>query len=578
MIRKLRLQTILTVLLVLLLVFTVTVISTTSNHAFSNAIVEQRAVSRIDVLEQVSGRMSEVQRVMVTLSNLCFQTLQLVDWPPVSGELTAAMEQELTRVDITSRIIGESSGFPIWYEIAMVNGYTFSSNPQSTPTSYREHASQLWFQDLDPTGQTISWHGQTLASDKHFVILATRLIVDPHTGEPLGLCLVQVAESALSDTYMSTMLSASHSSIYMVDNRGRVVSHSNKYMLGFNYYSMKNFYEIFQGQKYAIIYKSEVPYLFSYYQNQETGWIVVEEVPLSVILQPIQAIQGDIWMVSAVVLAGCIVAAAIIAALTTKPLKKLCKQFELVGTGTSVKFDVAGWKEISTICEECNGMMERIDHLVSAVQQREEEKRKAEIGMLQLQMHPHFLYNTLFSIRCLVEMRDFERAIPMIAAFISLLRGMLETDKEWIPLVEELNLLEQYVYVQKYRFGDKFVFSVDCPDQLRDRAVPRLLLQPLVENAILHGMRNREGPGIIRLEARVQGDVLVLRLMDNGVGMDPDYAKSLTEQKNTGNHIGISNLASRLLLYFGPEYPLEIDSGPDAGTCITIRLPLVGKE
>ena len=207
----------------------------------------------------------------------------------------------------------------------------------------------------------------------------------------------------------------------------------------------------------------------------------------------------------------------------------------------------------------------------------QEEKRKSELDALQSQINPHFLYNTLDSIMWMIESERYEEAISMVHALGKLFRISLSKGKNIITVGDELLHARSYLDIQNYRLQNKFTSYFDVEEGIEKYKTIKLIIQPLIENAIYYGMEYMDGEGEIYIRAYTRGNDLFMEVQDNGPGMPREQVEKLlledTETRSKGSGIGLRNVHQRIQLYFGWDYGLEIVSEPDEGTTVRIHLP-----
>lgn len=230
------------------------------------------------------------------------------------------------------------------------------------------------------------------------------------------------------------------------------------------------------------------------------------------------------------------------------------------------------------------------EHYIEQLQYEKEQlrieqqlKRRAELKALQAQINPHFLYNTLDSIHWKAEIAAVPDISQMTLALATLFRIGLSRGQEIIPLEQELRYVDSYLQIQKFRYGDRLNYRLDLPKELLSLYSIKLILQPLVENAIYHGIKEKDEPGLITVTGHRDGDTLVLQVIDDGLGIPPPRLKMLQDDLKRGlivsnDGYGIFNVNERIRLYFGPDYGLTLDSVFEKGTVATIRLPCVDKK
>ncbi len=263
-----------------------------------------------------------------------------------------------------------------------------------------------------------------------------------------------------------------------------------------------------------------------------------------------------------------------------RPLRKVIRTMNAVGKGDmDARVQTDGMPELTSLCTAFNQMVEKIRRLTMQIEQKERQRAQAEIDALQFQINPHFLSNTLNAIRMMATMMRAENIRKMTAALMTILNASFRAPGAFARLDEQIAQLESYIYIMKVRFGDRFDVEFDCDEQARSCFVMKMLIQPLLENAILHGIREIEGQGRIRIAARRQTDRLEIEVADNGVGISPDTLAALwqpEEHQHKGFQcIGIRNVHDRIRLYHGDSYGLTITSAPGQGATVTCTLPII---
>ena len=282
-------------------------------------------------------------------------------------------------------------------------------------------------------------------------------------------------------------------------------------------------------------------------------------------------------------LAGLVLAAAlltswILSRMLSRPLRGLAsamERFERDADHFSYR-PVRGTREVRELSQSFGHMVLRIQQLMSTVRQEEINLRKTELKALQAQINPHFLYNTLDSIAWMCERGRNADAVNMVHALARLFRISISRGHELIPIAKEIEHAESYLQIQKYRYKNQFTYEFDVDPGCLDYYCNKITLQPIIENSINHGLDLLVEEGRIQVEVLQDGDDILFRVRDNGVGMSQEQVDAILEQDpedRTG--IGIRNVNDRLRIYFGAPYGLRITSELDVGTCVEIRMPKV---
>ncbi len=217
------------------------------------------------------------------------------------------------------------------------------------------------------------------------------------------------------------------------------------------------------------------------------------------------------------------------------------------------------------------------------VKQEQKQLRKAEFELLQAQINPHFLYNTLDAIVWSAEAGNNKQVVKMVGSLSDFFRTSLNKGKEIVTIKEELQHVRSYLEIQQIRYQDILSYDIDVDEAIYDYRIPKISIQPIVENALYHGIKNRRGGGTIRITGTEEKDSILITVLDDGAGMTPERLKEVRiglvyGSSDTNVIYGLYNVNQRIMLNFGEEYGVGIDSAPEAGTAVTIRLPKILTE
>lgn len=264
----------------------------------------------------------------------------------------------------------------------------------------------------------------------------------------------------------------------------------------------------------------------------------------------------------------------------SNPIKRLDGSVREIESGNlDVEIVPSGSYEVEHLGKSIKNMLGRIKVLMSDLVAEHNAKRKSEFDTLQSQINPHFLYNTLDIIVWMIENENSDKAVNIVTALAKFFRISLSKGKNIITVKDEVEHVRNYLMIQNMRFKNRFEYSIDVDEKVLSYSSLKLMLQPLVENAIYHGMEFMDGDGEIDVKVFKEDDSLYFMITDNGLGMSEDMVETLLSKdfvpSKKGSGIGVKNVNERIKLYFGSEYGLKVESEPDEGTKITIHLPAV---
>lgn len=573
---------------VYILTFTaiIIIISTVLIALLSNLMIDKIGASRLDLLKQIGERSNVVKNSSITISNLYKLNSSLIS--ALTGKLDATREKKIkvNLDDMKKNFDVVFSEVGIAFDVIVIgdNGFCYSSQAGDN-YDFASLKNQLWYKSIfgkkDDITFISSFKDVFGVGKKQYVFSASRRILNSD-GNEVGTLLINIDEVYLSDIYQSALNGTNV--IYIIGSNGNIISHTNKDMRGMNFINVENFKKLYGENDFRLTKKSVGEYLISNYHDTQTGWTIIEEMPSSFVLSDVYRAYIIISIIIGICFLISLVISYLVAGKVSKPLLDLCDSLNQVKEGNfDVVSKVAGYDEINLLKSSFNGMAQEIKKLLEDIKNKEAYKRRIENDLLRAQINPHFLYNTLFSIKCLAETRRPEEVSEMISALIDFLKMTLRKDADLICLSEEFIITEKYLVLQQMRYGDKLSFEFEPDEKTTQCMVPALILQPIVENAIFHGIEAKNEMGIIVISSEIQNERLIISISDDGAGMNEDTLERVidtcTNKEYTRNEsIGIANVSGRIKVDFGNEYGLHIESEAGIGTTVTIELPIIDKK
>ena len=459
-------------------------------------------------------------------------------------------------------------------------------------TTYTENGDLVdcWSLDHEPRDQIL----QNLSFDAESAASADSYVTPPHVEtifesyypwvvtmanrlpgkETAAWVSLDLSFSTISE-YISNVGIGAHGYCFLMDRDGNVVYHPQQQLIysGLKSEDTAHLAELPDGVW------TEKTVIYSITGIEDSTWRVVgvsyvdELVDLSV-----KAMLGICLGVAATVLAAALGTGWVLSRILSRPLAALASAMERFEQDADhfAYEPVSGTREVEELSDSFGHMVHRIQHLMATVREEEVNLRKTELKALQAQINPHFLYNTLDSIAWMCEQGRNADAVNMVHALARLFRISISKGHELIPIRKELEHAESYLQIQKYRYKNQFTYDFKVDESCLDCLCNKITLQPILENAIAHGLDLMVEPGHIEVEVCRDGKDILFRVRDDGVGMDEEQVRHILHSEpgdRTG--IGIKNVNDRLRIYFGEGYGLRSESEPDEGTCVEIRMPQV---
>lgn len=455
---------------------------------------------------------------------------------------------------------------------------------------------------LDVTKE--AWFQETLkrTDNLHFTIPHVQYIFDNHenqyrwvitlsraveitdgTATDQGVLLLDISYASLQQLLDNVTL-GNNGYLYMIGSGGELIYHPQMQLIDSGLatenleaasgYRDGNYKETYLGELREVFVKS-VGY---------TGWKIIGVTPARGL--SLNNLKTNLLLVFIIALVLYILTLinAYISSRITIPIHELEKSVNELETGhLDTKVYMGGSYEIRHLGRSIGDMAKRIQTLMDDIVAEHESKRKSEFDTLQSQINPHFLYNTLDIIVWMIENEQKDEAVKIVTALARFFRISLSKGKSIITVRDEVEHVRNYLMIQQKRFKNKFIYRIETEPDVLNFASLKLMLQPLVENAIYHGMEFMDGDGLIEIKAYLENGDLWFTIRDNGLGMTKEQVDSLLAEpvyttSHRGSGIGVKNVNERIRLYFGEEYGLIIESEPDEGTWIRIHLPAVSYQ
>ena len=468
-------------------------------------------------------------------------------------------------------------------------GRLIASEPVAVEKENIDVTGQDWYKNAESAIENVHFsvpHIQNLYEDGlyryHWVVSLSRY-VDINDGEipGSGVLLVDMKYSVIEDVLKQINDSSEGIYYYMISRDGQMIYHPRKTEMArglFEENSLKasgyeeGTYEITtNGHKESVVV-GNIAY---------TGWKLIGVVPESVQTARINNFRYYIFTTIMVLMMMLLEGNRLISRKISKPIRKLDESVKTYEAGGKPDIYIGGSSEIRHLGYSVQRSYERIETLMEEIIRQQNERRKSELDALQSQINPHFLYNTLESITWMVEAQENEAAVRMISELAKLLRVSLSRGKTIIPIKDELQHSRSYMNIQLARYKERFKTEFRIEEEIENCCIVKLVIQPILENAIYYGVGNmdEDDDGMIIVSGKKKDEDILITIEDNGMGMREEVLENiLTDNSKVPKHgsgVGVINVHSRIRLMFGEEYGLSIESEPDEGTRVTIRIPAI---
>jgi len=534
------------------------------SNEFNKTLVKNTTENSEEILEQVKINLDNYLYNMIDLSDLL--TIKMsgkTDFDPTT--LDSVIESTIgTRRDVITIALFDDKG------------YQLSSSEDKVMQDVGVIKSQEWFEKINVDKHYLHIsepHVQQLYVGEYpWVLSISRKVGYRQGGEYReGILLIDMNFSVIEDLLASVNL-ADHGYVFIVDETDNLVYHTQQQLI---YAGIKN--ENLEGVSEAynesFLQKDEARYLTTKVLNN-VNWKLVGVYFVSDIADSQESITDYIEIV---IIAGVFIFvffSFFMSSRITQPIKELEASMEAVQEGNfDIQLDIDGEYEVVQLTKSYNVMIRKIRNLMDQILIEQEAKRKSELSSLQAQINPHFLYNTLDSIVWMAEHEKHEDVILMTSSLASLFRISISKGQMIIPVRKEIDHAKHYLTIQKMRYKDKFTFKFEIDETIYDYEVLKLILQPIIENSIYHGIRHMVDEGEITIRGYLKEDHLYFEVEDDGLGMSEEVIQNVLYEEANEQGVGLNNVHERIRLMYGKQYGLEIESEIEEGTKIIFKLP-----
>lgn len=389
-------------------------------------------------------------------------------------------------------------------------------------------------------------------------------------GETIQIALdIQFSQIA---NYIDEVGIGQHGYCYIADKKGNIIYHPQQQLI----------YAGLKEEKYNYLEDGshiEKDAIYSVQSLDNCEWKIISVCYIDeMITNKVNHIMKTLFVIFLVVVLFTVIIIRFFSKLFSNPAKELAnamREFEKDTNNFEFK-TIEGTAEITSLTESFEHMVVQIKELVETVRQEEITLRKTELKALQAQINPHFLYNTLDAIAWLCEEERYKDAVEMVNSLAKLFRISISRGHELITIEKEMQHAKSYLKIQNFRYKNQFTYSFDVDEECLNYLCNKITLQPIIENAIYHGIDRMVDEGKINIGIHQKGDTILFTVEDNGVGMTEEQCEEILHKDASDRvGIGIKNVNDRIKIYFGEEYGLTIQSELDEGTCVTISMPKI---
>ncbi len=484
-----------------------------------------------------------------------------------------------SRADIFSIIYVDISG-QITYATRTEAGFYSDYKARNLPDNYKTciETDELWREKaiLLPTDGHIPLRNEVSSSPTFVYAIARQIVNTECQFERVGTMFITIDLSDFEQ--MRKLIQPDISTlIFICDKNGKTIYDSSKEYITKNLPA--EICEVLGTSGSDIIFKGS-HYIMASSKSEFTDWYVLMLTPKSVFSADAMAVSSAILTAAIITLIAVSIITVLASSAISKPVEQLAEAMDETRLRhLDRRVQITGNDEIARLGNSFNSLMDKLDVSIQNEYDAALQQKSAEIRALQAQMNPHFLYNVLQSMASMATLHNVPALATMATALGNTMRYNISGREPFVSIRDEINHVENYLTIQKIRFGDRINFDINVPEYVMDWQVPRVSIQPMVENAVIHGFDGRECTGNIFIGAWEENGKIIIEVADDGKGIAPGALALLQENLSCSSNndgvggIGIKNLYSRLKLLYGDNASLTIESEEETGTVVRIMIP-----
>lgn len=553
-------------------------------YSVSSSLVKKNVrVSSLQLVRQAAGALSAIVTSGTDASNVLYSDLKLQEivrnTRPTAEEL---IEQNEYMKNMANNFVASNSYVKTLY-VMREEGTSWGSGSFQLSKVYRQSLQELpWVklarqEDGEPVWGGLAYDPFSGMGERNDLIVPiARVIKDFETLDDIGYLFVNLDGEAMLEQIGQVKLGRT-GRLFVIDAEGRVVVDKQQEQVGrlLEEEGLRQWASL--GREAEFEYAAGGVRYYNIKQPLANGWTVVGSVPVREITDELTSMRRLIWTSAGGFALLAVLIGLAIAGRVTRPIKQLTGQMKRVENGDlSVRTEVRTQDEFGLMSRQFNKMIKRVDELLQEVKSVQESKRQAELRAVSHRIHPHFLFNTLSTIKWLIRYDQSDKAYEAISALVLLLEANMGKKGNFVALEDEIDIIRKYLKILEIRYETKFRLHVQCGEEALRFVIPRMLVQPLVENAIFHGIVPTGLEGDIWIEVTDGPDRIVIAVRDNGQGLPPEQESRLGDVgeavRGGMTGIGLMHVHEAIRLYYPAGSRLEVRNGEAGGTAVVMQL------
>ena len=561
----------------LIIIVTVILIGATSYYMTKKTVELRVSESTVETLKQIDKNMAMVFGSAEDLSLYTISDQNIRNFCKMNTEQLSKNENLLFSLNESYANLTNTKSFILSVNVYGEGGFNFETAGQS----YAEDKEKLqhYEQSIPTNGNYVLIptykRNYSIWGNKYVISLYRQLNDINNLSRRLGIIRIDLDERELNKTYKDIKLGET-GYVFITNKEGDILSHSDVSHLSENIRYVEPFSEAFKGDTgyYRKTFKKN-DMLITYYTSTNQNLMFISIVPFKELTKELNTSLVITILISLIAGVFAFLILTIVAVRITNPVKKMTKLMKSVENGNlNVVINTDRNDEIGVLGKSFNSMTAKLKTLIDEVYKEQIARKEAELKVLQAQINPHFLYNTLDVIYWTSRLEKAPKTGELVNALSKLFKLGLNKGSEITTVKNEVEHVQSYLTIQKYRYEESPVFIIEMDSQIYEYNTIKLILQPFVENALLHGISSMEKGGIIQILGTENGDDIQFEIIDNGIGMNEERVQEILAEDFEGKKgYGVNNVDKRIKLYYGEKYGVVIKSSEGTGTRVIITIP-----